>query len=40
MQQNDKPLINPYLAVLVGVVAAAFSSIFTKLADAPPLIIA
>ncbi|MEG6616592.1 DMT family transporter [Peptococcaceae bacterium 1198_IL3148] len=36
----DKPIINPYLAVVLGVLAAAFSSIFTKLAEAPPLIIA
>lgn len=36
----DKPFINPYLAILVGVLAAAFSSIFTKLAEAPPMIIA
>ncbi|GBF34528.1 permease [Desulfocucumis palustris] len=32
--------MNPYAAILAGVLAAAFSSIFTKLADAPPLIIA
>ncbi|MBO8137085.1 MAG: DMT family transporter [Desulfotomaculum sp.] len=36
----SKPIINPYLAVVLGVLAAAFSSIFTKLAQAPPLIIA
>jgi drug/metabolite transporter (DMT)-like permease len=36
----DKPLVNPYLAVVLGVLAMAFSSIFTKLAEAPPLIIA
>lgn len=36
----QKPVVNPYLAVLLGVVGAAFSSIFTKLAEAPPLIIA
>lgn len=34
------PLINPYLAILGGVLAAASSSIFTKLAEAPPMIIA
>lgn len=37
---KDNTFINPYLAVLVGVLAAAFSSIFTKLADAPALVIA
>lgn len=36
----SQPIINPYLAVLLGVLAAAFSSIFTKAAEAPPLIIA
>lgn len=36
----SQPLINPRLAVVLGVIAAAFSSIFTKAADAPPLIIA
>lgn len=40
MQDNDKPLINLYLAILIGVLAAASSSIFTKLAEAPPMIIA
>ncbi|SFR14523.1 hypothetical protein SAMN05660706_1323 [Desulfoscipio geothermicus DSM 3669] len=35
-----QPVINPYLAVILGVFAAAFSSIFTKAAEAPPLIIA
>ncbi|GAB6158488.1 DMT family transporter [Desulfotomaculum varum] len=35
-----QPLINPYLVVLLGVLAAGFSSVFTKLAEAPPLIIA
>lgn len=40
MENNDKPILNPYLAIVVGVLAAAFSSIFTKLAEAPPLIIA
>ncbi|MTI80266.1 MAG: DMT family transporter [Firmicutes bacterium] len=38
--EDNKPLINPYLAVVLGVLAAGFSSIFTKLAEAPPLIIA
>lgn len=40
MGSADKPAINPYLVVLIGVLAAGFSSIFTKLAEAPPLIIA
>ncbi|MBM7855332.1 drug/metabolite transporter (DMT)-like permease [Desulfohalotomaculum tongense] len=40
MTSGNKPIINPYLAVVLGVVGAAFSSIFTKLAEAPPLIIA
>lgn len=33
-------LINPCLAVLLAVAASSFSSIFTKLAGAPPLVIA
>lgn len=33
-------LFNPLAAVLLGVAAVAFSSIFTKLATAPPLVIA
>lgn len=33
-------LSNPLAAVLLGVAAVAFSSIFTKLATAPPLVIA
>ncbi|MFZ5647993.1 MAG: DMT family transporter [Bacillota bacterium] len=37
---KDDPLINPYLAVVLAVLAAAFSSIFTKLSTAPPLAIA
>nr|WP_279220962.1 DMT family transporter [Desulfofundulus salinum] len=36
----ERPFVNPYLAILMGVVGAAFSSIFTKLAMAPPLVIA
>lgn len=36
----EQAKINPYLVVLIGVLAAGFSSIFTKLAEAPPLIIA
>lgn len=40
LQSLDQPKFNPYLVVLLGVLAAGFSSIFTKLAEAPPLIIA
>lgn len=36
----ERAPINPYLAILVGVVGAAFSSIFTRLAAAPPMVIA
>ena len=36
----DAPAVNPYLAVMLAVVAAAFSSIFAKLASAPPHVIA
>lgn len=35
-----KPWINPYLAILVGVFAVSFSSIFVRLCSAPPLVIA
>ena len=38
--QPETPAVNPYLAVLLAVVATAFSSIFTKLASAPPNVIA
>lgn len=40
MTEQDRPFINPYMAILAAVLAAAFSSIFTKLAQAPPIIIA
>jgi drug/metabolite transporter (DMT)-like permease len=36
----DKPFVNPYLAVIVGVLAVSFSALFVRLATAPPLIIA
>ncbi|OAT82383.1 DMT family transporter [Desulfotomaculum copahuensis] len=36
----EKPLINPYLAILLGIAGIAFASIFTKLAAAPPMVIA
>ncbi len=38
--ESDRPFINPYLAIIVGVMAVSFSAIFTKLADAPPMVIA
>jgi len=37
---NNKPIVNPYLAVLVGVFAVSFSALFVRLATAPALIIA
>ncbi|MFZ5644309.1 MAG: DMT family transporter [Bacillota bacterium] len=40
MEKTESPIINPYYAVLLAVLAAAFSSIFTKLSTAPPLVIA
>lgn len=40
MTIKDEPLLNPYAAVLLAVLATAFSSIFTKLSTAPPLVIA
>lgn len=36
----DKPVINPYLAILCGVLAVSFSALFVRLSSAPPLIIA
>lgn len=36
----ENPAFNPYLAVILAVVATAFASIFTKLASAPPNVIA
>lgn len=36
----EKPIVNPYLAVLVGVFAVSFSALFVRLATAPALIIA
>ncbi|MCM0080268.1 DMT family transporter [Geomonas sp. Red32] len=35
-----QPLVNPYLAVLVGVFAVSFSALFVRLCSAPPLVIA
>ncbi|MBO8127997.1 MAG: DMT family transporter [Peptococcaceae bacterium] len=42
MQSKEKkiPLINPYLAVICGVVAVSFSAILIKLSSAPSLVIA
>jgi drug/metabolite transporter (DMT)-like permease len=34
------PVVNPYLAVLVGVFAVSFSSLFVRLSTAPPMAIA
>ena len=36
----DKPAINPHLAILAGVIAVSFSSLFVRLSSAPPLITA
>ncbi|MDD2310388.1 MAG: DMT family transporter [Desulfuromonadaceae bacterium] len=37
---GNKPIVNPYLAVLVGVFAVSFSALFVRLTTAPALIIA
>lgn len=37
---GNKPFVNPYLAVLVGVFAVSFSALFVRLTTAPALIIA
>lgn len=37
---SDKPVVNPYLAVLIGVFAVSFSALFVRLTQAPALIIA
>ena len=37
---SNKPPINPYFAILVGVIAVSFSSLFVRLSSAPPLITA
>ena len=36
----DRPAINPHLAILAGVIAVSFSSLFVRLSSAPPLITA
>ncbi|MGI6491282.1 MAG: DMT family transporter [Pelotomaculum sp.] len=38
--KTELPAFNPYLAIILAVIASAFSSIFTKLAAAPPNVIA
>jgi len=37
---ENKPIVNPYLAVLVGVFAISFSALFVRLSSAPAMIIA
>lgn len=37
---HEKPIVNPYLAVLVGVFAISFSALFVRLSTAPAMIIA
>ena len=37
---SNKPIVNPYLAVLVGVFAVSFSALFVRLTTAPALMIA
>lgn len=37
---TDKPIINPHLAILAGVLAVSFSSLFVRLCSAPPLVTA
>ncbi|HEX3031412.1 MAG TPA: DMT family transporter [Bacillota bacterium] len=37
---SNLPAVNPYLAILVGVLAVSFSSLFVKLSSAPAIVIA
>ncbi len=37
---HEKPIVNPYLAVLVGVFAISFSALFVRLSTAPSMAIA
>lgn len=37
---TDRPIFNPYVAILCGVLAVSFSALFVRLSSAPPLIIA
>jgi len=39
-REVDRPLVNPYVAIVSGIIAVSFSAIFTKLATAPPMVIA
>lgn len=36
----SKPVVNPYLAIFIGVLAVSFSALFVRLSSAPALIIA
>ncbi len=38
--QDSKPFFNPLFIIVLGVVCTSFASIFTRLATAPPLVIA
>lgn len=40
MYEKEEPGLNPYLVVILAVGAVSFASIFTRLATAPPLVIA
>jgi drug/metabolite transporter (DMT)-like permease len=40
MTETDRPLFNPSLALVSGVLAISTGAIFARLADAPPLVIA
>ncbi len=40
IEVDPGPRLNPYLAVMLGVVAVSFAAVFTKLSTAPPLAIA
>ena len=40
METIEKPTFNPYLAVVLAILAMAFASIFVRLSTAPPMIIA
>lgn len=40
MLKKEHPAFNPYIGVVLAVVAISFSAIFTKMSSAPPLVIA
>ena len=40
MKSNPKPPINPYLPLLIGVMAVSTGAIFARLAEAPALVTA